>query len=61
MKSTKVQTHGALYSCAPLINRLGHAMQSVTYLSQTSCVIVDGFRAALDLGAYPLSNLSTVH
>ena len=28
-----------------------------TYLSQASCVIVSGFRAALDLDSYPLSNL----
>ena len=27
------------------------------YLSKTSCMIVIGFRAALDLDTYPLSNL----
>ena len=30
---------------------------SATYLSQASCVIVSGFRAALDFDTYPLSNL----
>ena len=28
-----------------------------SYLSQVSCVIVSGFRTALDLDTYPLSNL----
>ena len=28
-----------------------------TYLSQASCVIVSGFRTALDLNTYPLNNL----
>ena len=28
-----------------------------SYLSQTSCVIMSGYRAALDLDTYPLSNL----
>ena len=50
-----------LYACAPLIDGLGHAMRCSsrpgTYLSQASCVIVSGFRAALDFDKYPLSNL----
>ena len=45
----------------PLIDGMGHAMWSATYassyLSQASCVIVSGFRAALDLDTYPLRNL----
>ena len=36
---------------------LGHATRSATYLPRATCVIVSGFRAALDLDAYPLSNL----
>ena len=40
-----------------LIDWLGHATRSATYLSQASCVIVNGFKAALDLDTYPLSNL----
>ena len=35
-----------------LIDGLGHATWSATYLSQASCVIVSGFRAALDLDTY---------
>ena len=56
-----------LYACAPLIDGLGHAALSATYmylvhrgLSQASCMIVTRFRAALDLDIhvyYPLSNL----
>ena len=58
-----MQTLGVLYACAPLIDGLGHATPSATYLvplsSQASCAIVSGFRAALDLDTctYPLSNL----
>ena len=42
-----------------ILDGLGHATPSATYLepSQASCVIVSGFRAALDLDIYPLSNL----
>ena len=36
---------------------MGHATRSTTYLSQASCVIVSGFRTALDSDTYPLSNL----
>ena len=32
-------------------------MWSVTYISQASCVIMSGFRAALDFDTYPHSNL----
>ena len=49
-----------MYACTPLIDGLGHAVRDLahaSYLSQTSCVIVSGFRAALDLDTYPLSNL----
>ena len=51
-----------LYACAPLIDGMGQATLSVTGLplmlcSQASYVIVSGFRAALDLDTYPLSNL----
>ena len=53
MKGTKVQTLGALCACEPLINGLGHATRSATYLSQATCVTVSGFRAALDLDTYP--------
>ena len=47
---------------APLIDGVGQAMPSTTGLplmlsSQASYVIVSGFRAALDLDTYPLSNL----
>ena len=46
---------------APLIDGLGHATWSATYassyLSQASCVIMSGFRAALDLDTYPLRNV----
>ena len=35
------------------VSDLAHA----NYLSQASCVIVSGFRAALDLGTYPPSKL----
>ena len=35
------------------VRDLAHA----SYLSQASCVIVSGFRAALDLDTYPLSKL----
>ena len=47
---------------APLIDGLGHATWSVPRLVATShklasCVIVSGFRAALDLNTYPLRNL----
>ena len=60
MKSTKVQTLGALYACAPLIDGLDHATRSMTYLSANrlaSCVIMSGFRAALDLDTYLLCKL----
>ena len=46
MKGTKVQTLGALYACAPLIDGLSHLTRSATYLSANvlaSCVIVSGF------------------
>ena len=51
-----------LYACAPLIDGKGQATPSTTGLplmlsSQASYVIVSGFRAALDLDTYPLSNL----
>ena len=36
---------------------MGQATPSATYLMQASCVIGSGFRASLDLEAYPLSNL----
>ena len=55
--------HGCnyIYACAPLIDGLGLATQTVLaiymYLSQASCVIVSGFTAALDLVTYPLRNL----
>ena len=55
-----MQTLGALYACAPLIDGLGHAMRSATYLSANglaSCVIVSGFRTAVELDTYPLCNL----
>ena len=47
---------------APLIDGMGQATPSATGLplmlsSQASYVIVSGFRAALDLDTYPLSNL----
>ena len=49
--------------CAPQIDGMGRdqATSSATYFScmlssQASCVIVSGFRAALDLDTYPLSN-----
>ena len=45
---------------APIINGLGHATRSATrytYLSQATCVIVSGFKAALGVDTYPLSNL----
>ena len=50
------------YACAPLIDWTGQATPSVTGLplmlrSQASYVMVSGFRAALDLDTYPLSNL----
>ena len=50
------------YACAPLIDGMGQATPSATDLplmlsSQASYVIVSGFRAALDLDAYPFSNL----
>ena len=61
MKGTKVQTVGALYACARLINDgPGHATLSTTYLSAhrlANCVVVSWFRAVLDLDTYPLSNL----
>ena len=46
-------------TCATLIDGLGHATRSRpgTYLSQASCMIVSGFRTALDLDTYPHSNL----
>ena len=56
MKGTKVQTIGALYSCAPLIDGLGHATRSATYMYLSanvqqarlaSCVIVSWIGAAL--------------
>ena len=65
MNGTKAQTLGRMahgfgnyliYACAPLIDGLGHATPFVTS-SQASCVIVSGFRAALDLDTYPLSNI----
>ena len=43
MKGNKVQTLSALYACAPLIDGLGHATRSVTFLSQAGCVIVSGY------------------
>ena len=59
--------------CEPLIDGLGHACamrnavhdrrpssccaSAASYLSQASCVIVSGFRAALELDTHPLSNL----
>ena len=51
-----------LYACAPLIDGMDQATPSATGLplmlsSQVSYVIVSGFRAALDLDTYPLSNL----
>ena len=51
-----------VYACAPLIDGMGQATPSATGLplmlsSQASYVIVNGFRAALDLDTYPLSNL----
>ena len=48
-----------LFACAPLIDGLSYATRSATHLSQAiySCVIVSGFRAALDLDTYPLNNL----
>ena len=52
-----MQTLGA---CTPLIDGSDHATRSATYLSANrlaSCMIVSGFRAALDLDTYPLSNL----
>ena len=55
-----MQTLGTLYACAPLIDGLGHATQFTTYLSAhrlASCVIVSGFKAALDLDTDLLSNL----
>ena len=42
-----------LYACAPLIDGLGHATRSASYLSQASCVIVSEFRAAMALDTYP--------
>ena len=61
MKGTsKVQTLGALYACAQLIDGLGHVTWSATYLPANrlaSCMIVSGFRAALDLDTYHLCNL----
>ena len=55
-----MQTLSALYASAPLIDGLGHTMRSATYISANrlaSCLIVSGFRAALDLDIYPLCNL----
>ena len=51
-----------LCACVPLIDGMGQATPSATGLplmlsSQASYVIVSGFRAALDLDTYPLSNL----
>ena len=34
-----------------------HDLAHASYLSQASCVIVTGFRAALELDTYPLSKL----
>ena len=50
--------------CAALIDGLGHAMWSVTGLVPithrlASCVIMSGFRAALGLDTYSLSNLNS--
>ena len=56
-------THAhARYTITPLIDGMGQATPSATGLplmlsSQASYVIVSGFRAALDLDTYPLSNL----
>ena len=52
----------AYCACAPLIDGMGQATPPATGLplmlsSQASYVIVSGFRAALDLDTYPLSNL----
>ena len=52
-------------ACAPLIDGMGQATPSAiraTYLScmlssQATCVILSGFRAALDLNTYPLRNV----
>ena len=51
------------YACAPLIDGRAGAQASQrgpnrrpSYLSQAGCVIVSGFRAALDLDTYPISN-----
>ena len=45
----------------PLTDGLGHATRSATQytstVAQASCVIVIGFRAALDLETYPFSHL----
>ena len=51
-----------VYACAPLIDGLGQATPSATYPSCSAhrlaaTLIVGGFRAALDLDTYPLSNL----
>ena len=51
-------------ACAPLIDGLGHAMRSATYMYLEAShrlyyghVIVSEFRAVLDLDTYALSNL----
>ena len=44
-------------ACVPLIGPRNVVNDLPRGLSQASCVIVSEFRAALDLDAYPLSNL----
>ena len=50
-------THNA-HACAPLIDGMGQATPSATYLSCSAHrLAVSGFRAGLDLDTYPLSDL----
>ena len=52
-------THARYYYTANLWDGPSNAIHDLPLMlsSQASCVIVSGFRAALDLDTYPLSNL----